>query len=68
MVGIFKEYHFYFLCYWHHILAFSVELYSVFKLQISGSVAIFQRLSFQIRCTKLNINRDYDKWRLSYSK
>lgn len=44
MVGIFKEYHFYFLCYWHHILAFSVELYSVFKLQISGSVAFAETL------------------------
>lgn len=44
MVGIFKEYHFYFLCYWYHILAFSVELYSVFKLQISGSVAFAETL------------------------
>lgn len=36
MVGIFKEYHFYLLCYWHHILAFSVELFILllnFKFQ-----------------------------------
>lgn len=34
MVGILKEYHFYLLCYWHHIVVFNVEFYSLFKPQI----------------------------------
>lgn len=60
MVGILKEYHFY-LCYWHHIFAFNIDRYCFFKLPISGNVVILQRLSFQIRCIELNLNRDYDK-------
>lgn len=52
-VGILKEYRFYLLCYWHRFLAFSVELYFPFKLQILGTIAIRQGFSFQIRRIKL---------------
>ena len=46
MVGILKEYRFYLLCSWNHILAFNVELYSLFKLQILETVVILQGLFF----------------------
>lgn len=67
--GILKEYRFYLLCSWYYILAFDAELYSLFKRQILRTVVILQGLSFQIRCTKLelwlniNINKYYSKLR-----
>ena len=67
--GILKEYCFYLLCPWYHILAFNAELYSLFKCQILRTVVILQGLSFKIRCIKLelwlniNIKNYYSKLR-----
>ena len=69
----FKRIRFYLLRSWYHILAFDAELYSLLKRQILRTVVILQGLSFQIRCTKLelwlniNINKYYSK-QILYSK